>query len=167
MGFETPTAGSVRVLRWTRRPTGRSAVARLGYVAQSTGLYRGLSVADHLDLAGTLQEGLRCRRGQAPTGAAGRPAPPARGYAVRGQASQLALCIALGTHAPVLLLGEPLASRSTRWRATSSSTCSCRWSGSGVPALLSSHIVSDVAAACDGLVVLGSGQVTLQGAHPR
>jgi ABC-2 type transport system ATP-binding protein len=138
------------------------AVRRLGYVAQSTGLYRGLSVADHLDLAGTLRTGFDAAEARLRLEQLGIPLRQRAGTLSGGQASQLALCIALGTHAPVLVLDEPLASLDPLARHEFLNLLVSVVRERGATALLSSHIVSDVAAACDALVVLGNGRVTLQ-----
>lgn len=162
VGFETPTSGSVRVLGVDPATDRAGAVERLGYVAQSTGLYRGLSVADHLDLAGTLRRGFDAAEAKLRLDQLGIPLRQRAGTLSGGQASQLALCIALGTHAPVLLLDEPLASLDPLARHEFLNLLVSVVRERGATALLSSHIVSDVAAACDGLVVLGGGRVTLQ-----
>lgn len=162
IGFETPTAGSVRVLSVDPASDRAGAVERLGYVAQSTGLYRGLSAADHLDLAGTLRKGFDAAEARLRLEQLGIPLKQRAGTLSGGQASQLALCIALGTHAPVLLLDEPLASLDPLARHEFLNLLVSVVRERGATALLSSHIVSDVAAACDGLVVLGNGRVTLQ-----
>ena len=73
----------------------------------------------------------------------------------------MALCIALGTRAPVLLLDEPLASLDPLARHDFLALLVGAVRERGATALLSSHIVSDVEAACDQLVVLGGGRVTL------
>ena len=51
MGYERPTGGSVRVGGIDPRVDSVGALRQLGYVSQSTALYRGLTVADHLVLA--------------------------------------------------------------------------------------------------------------------
>jgi ABC-2 type transport system ATP-binding protein len=162
VGFERPSSGSVRVLGVDPAEDRAGAVERLGYVAQSTGLYRGLSVADHLDLAGTLRRGFDAAEARLRLDQLGIPLRQRAGTLSGGQASQLALCIALGTHAPVLLLDEPLASLDPLARHEFLNLLVSVVRERGATALLSSHIVSDVAAACDGLIVLGTGRVTLQ-----
>lgn len=162
VGFETPSSGSVRVQGIDPATDRAGAVQRLGYVAQSTGLYRGLSVADHLDLARTLRAGFDVGEARLRLEQLGIPLRQRAGTLSGGQASQLALCIALGTHAPVLLLDEPLASLDPLARHEFLNLLVTVVRERGATALLSSHIVSDVAAACDALVVLGNGRVTLQ-----
>jgi ABC-2 type transport system ATP-binding protein len=119
-------------------------------------------VADHLDLAGTLRRGFDAAEARLRLDQLGIPLRQRAGTLSGGQASQLALCIALGTHAPVLLLDEPLASLDPLARHDFLNLLVSVVRERGATALLSSHIVSDVAAACDSLVVLGSGRVTLQ-----
>ena len=63
----------------------------------------------------------------------------------------------------MLLLDEPLASLDPLARHDFLNVLVAAVRESGATALLSSHIVSDVEAACDQIVVLGSGRVTLQG----
>ncbi len=162
VGFETPTTGSVRVLGIDPATDRAAAIGRLGYVAQSTGLYRGLSVADHLTLAGTLRPGFHADEARLRLDQLGIPLDQRAGTLSGGQASQLALCVALGTQAPVLLLDEPLASLDPLARHDFLNLLVSVVRERGATALLSSHIVSDVAAACDALIVLGNGRVTLQ-----
>lgn len=162
VGLESPTGGSVRVLGVDPAADRAGAVERLGYVAQSTGLYRGLSVADHLDLAGTLRRGFDAEEARLRLDQLGIPLGQRAGTLSGGQAAQLSLCIAIGTHAPVLLLDEPLASLDPLARHDFINLLVSVVRERGATALLSSHIVSDVAAACDSLIVLGGGRVTLQ-----
>lgn len=73
------------------------------------------------------------------------------------------LAIALGTRADVLLLDEPLASLDPLARSEFLARVRMAVRDRGATALLSSHIVSDIAQVCDRLVVLGRGQVLLDG----
>jgi ABC-2 type transport system ATP-binding protein len=161
IGFEAPTAGSVRVMGIDPTVDRKEAIHRVGFVSQSSGLYRGLSVADHLDLAGTLRSGF-----DRPTAAArleefGIPLTQRAGDLSGGQAAQVTLSIALGTHATVLLLDEPLASLDPLARRDFLSVLVNEVRERGATALLSSHIVSDVESVCDSIIVLGSGRVML------
>lgn len=161
IGFEAPTTGSVRVMGIDPTVDRKEAIRRVGFVSQSSGLYRGLSVSDHLDLAGTLRSGF-----DRPTAAArleefGIPLSQKAGDLSGGQAAQVTLSIALGTHAPVLLLDEPLASLDPLARRDFLSVLVNEVRSRGATALLSSHIVSDVESVCDSIIVLGSGRVML------
>lgn len=162
VGFERPTRGQVRVDGIDPQEDRAGAVARLGYVSQSTTLYRGLTVAEHLDLAGTLRAGFDAAAARARLDELSIPLSQKAGSLSGGQAAQVALCIALGTGAPVLLLDEPLASLDPLARHDFLNVLLSAVRERGATALLSSHIVSDVEAVCDQLVVLGLGRVTLQ-----
>jgi ABC-2 type transport system ATP-binding protein len=161
VGFEKPTRGSASVMgadSWRERS---QALGHLGYVPQSPSLYDGLSVEDHLDLARQLRPSFdrdyaRSRLAQLDI-PAGRGARSLSG----GQQAQVALALALGTRAPILLLDEPLASLDPLARREFLHVLTDAVRGDGATALLSSHIVTDVEQACDRLIVLGVGRVLL------
>jgi ABC-2 type transport system ATP-binding protein len=162
MGFERPTRGGVRVGPIDPQADRAGALRQLGYVSQSTALYRGLSVADHLDLAAGLRAGFDSDAARARLEQLAIPLSQKAGALSGGQAAQVALCLALGTGAPVLLLDEPLASLDPLARHDFLNVVLSTVRDQGATVLLSSHIVSDVEAVCDQLVVLGLGRVTLQ-----
>jgi ABC-2 type transport system ATP-binding protein len=161
VGFEKPTRGSVRVAGMDPWKDRSGALAHLGYVPQSPALYDGLSVDDHLDLARQLRPGFD--RDYARERLAQLDIPPDRGGRdlSGGQQAQVALAIALGTRAPILLLDEPLASLDPLARREFLHILTDAVRGEGTTALLSSHIVTDVEQACDRLIVLGVGRVLL------
>jgi ABC-2 type transport system ATP-binding protein len=125
-------------------------------------LYRGLSVADHLTLAQGLRAGFDTGAARTRLEQLGIPLSQKAGALSGGQAAQVALCLALGTGAPVLLLDEPLASLDPLARHDFLNVVLTAVRERGATVLLSSHIVSDVEAVCDQLVVVGQGRVTLQ-----
>jgi ABC-2 type transport system ATP-binding protein len=161
VGFEKPTSGSVTVMGidpWRDRSR---ALAKVGYVPQSPALYDGLSVDDHLDLAVQLRPGFD--RAYAEQRMAQLDIPAGRGARSLsgGQQAQVALALALGTRASILLLDEPLASLDPLARREFLHVVTDAVRGDGTTALLSSHIVTDVEQACDRLIVLGVGRVLL------
>ena len=161
VGFEKPTRGSSAVMGvdpWRERS---GALASVGYVPQSPALYDSLSVHDHLDLAVQLRPGFD--RAYARQRLAQLDIPADRGgrSLSGGQQAQVALALALGTRAPVLLLDEPLASLDPLARREFLHVVTEAVRGDGATALLSSHIVTDVEQACDRLIVLGVGKVLL------
>ena len=161
VGFEKPTRGSVRVAGIDPWKDRSGALAHLGYVPQSPALYDGLSVDDHLDLARQLRPGFD--RDYARERLAQLDIPADRGgrNLSGGQQAQVALAIALGTRAPILLLDEPLASLDPLARREFLHVLTDAVRGDGATALLSSPIVTDVEQACDRLIVLGVGRVLL------
>jgi ABC-2 type transport system ATP-binding protein len=162
VGFEQPTRGRVLVGGVDPQRDRAGAVNQLGYVSQSTALYRGLTVGEHLVLASTLRAGFDERAARDRLDQLAIPLSQKGGSLSGGQAAQVALCLALGTGAPVLLLDEPLASLDPLARHDFLNMVVSVVRERGATALLSSHIVSDVDAACDQLMVLGLGRVTLQ-----
>lgn len=161
VGFEKPTGGSVSVMGidpWRDRSR---ALAKVGYVPQSPALYDGLSVDDHLDLAVQLRPGFDRAYAQQRLAQLDIPAGRGARSLSGGQQAQVALALALGTRAPILLLDEPLASLDPLARREFLHVVTDAVRADGATALLSSHIVTDVEQACDRLIVLGVGRVLL------
>jgi ABC-2 type transport system ATP-binding protein len=162
VGFERPTSGSVRVAGidpWRDR-TG--ALDHVGYVPQSPALYDGLTVEDHLDMAVLLRPSFDRALARERLDELGIPHTASARSLSGGQQAQVALALALGTRAEVLLLDEPLASLDPLARREFLHVVTDAVRTDGATALLSSHIVTDVEQACDGLIVLGVGRVLLR-----
>lgn len=161
VGFERPTQGRVLVGGvdpWRDRG---KAVALTAYLPQVPALYPELSAAEHVDLAHHYRPDLdRAEALSRLTDLAvplDRPAKALSG----GQAAQLGLAIALATHAPILLLDEPMASLDPLARREFIDALRDGVSAAGASAVLSSHVVSDIEQAADWLVVLGVGHKLL------
>jgi ABC-2 type transport system ATP-binding protein len=161
VGFERPTRGSVRVAGIDPWKDRSGALAKLGYVPQSPSLYDGLSVEDHLDLARQLRPGFDRDYARNRLAQLDIPADQSARDLSGGQQAQVALALALGTRAPILLLDEPLASLDPLARREFLHVLTDAVRVDGATALLSSHIVTDVEQSCDRLVVLGVGKVLL------
>lgn len=161
IGFERPTAGSVRLLGIDPITHHADAIREVGYVSQSTGLYLGLSVGDHLELAETLRRRFDRAVATERLDQLGIRMGQRAGELSGGQQAHLALSIAVATRAPVLILDEPLASLDPLARHEFLQVLATDVASRGATALLSSHIVSDVESVCDHLVVLGAGRVML------
>jgi ABC-2 type transport system ATP-binding protein len=162
-GLERPAAGQARVYGvdpWRQR---RRAIAQLGYVPQAPALYRSLTVMQHLDLASTERDGYDVALARRYLADLAVPLSAKGAELSGGQRAQVSLAIALGTRARVLLLDEPMASLDPLARREFLAVLTTAVSESGATALLSSHVVSDIEDACERLVVLGEGQVLLDG----
>ncbi|HEY7333229.1 MAG TPA: ABC transporter ATP-binding protein [Candidatus Limnocylindria bacterium] len=161
VGFERPTRGGVTVAGvdpWRDRS---EALAHLGYVPQSPSLYDALTVDDHLELAIMLRPSFDRAYAQSRLEQLGIPLAQSARSLSGGQQAQVALAMALGTRAEILLLDEPLASLDPLARREFLHVLTDAVRADGATALLSSHIVTDVEQACDRLVVLGVGRVLL------
>jgi ABC-2 type transport system ATP-binding protein len=161
IGFERPTRGGVTVAGidpWRDRS---GVLGQVGYVPQSPALYDGLSVDDHLDLAVQLRLDFDRPYARQRLDQLGIPGNQGAKSLSGGQQAQVALALALGTRAKVLLLDEPLASLDPLARREFLHVLTDAVRSDGATALLSSHIVTDVEQACDRLVVLGVGKILL------
>jgi ABC-2 type transport system ATP-binding protein len=163
LGFERPTAGFVTVDGIDPGRQRTMALARIGYVGQEMGLYRQLTAAEHLELATTLRVGFD-RTGAAERLAArdiplGVPTAELSG----GQQAQIALSLALGTDAPVLLLDEPVARLDPLARLDFLSALRDAVRADGRTVLLASHIIGDLEGVSDALVVLAPAAVMFHG----
>src|SRR5450759_1149239 len=161
LGFERPDEGRLLVFGIDPRRDRTKAVNSVGYVPQSASLYRNLTIGDHLTLARAARASFDRPYALGRVRTAGlseeRPIADLSG----GEQAQVALALALGTLAPLLLLDEPLASLDPLARREFLTTLADDVRGRGATALLSSHIVTDVEQACDRLAVLADGRLVL------
>ncbi|GAA1937225.1 ABC transporter ATP-binding protein [Kitasatospora viridis] len=161
-GLARPTSGTIRVLGAV--PAADPAhLARVGFVAQDTPVYRELSVAEHLHLGERLNprwDGDLARRR---VDRAGLDPRQRAGRLSGGQRAQLALALAAGKRPELLILDEPAAALDPVARATFLEHLVESVEELGATALLSSHALADVEQVCDHLVVLADGQVQLAG----
>ena len=161
VGFERPTRGGVTVGGIDPWKDRSGVLGLVGYVPQSPALYDGLSVDDHLDLAVLLRPDFDRPYARQRLDQLGIPGDQGAKSLSGGQQAQVALALALGTRARILLLDEPLASLDPLARREFLHVLTDAVRSDGATALLSSHIVTDVEQACDRLVVLGVGRILL------
>ncbi len=161
IGFERPSAGSVAVLGVDPFRDRAAALDRLGYVSQRPALYRGLTVEDHVQLAGVLRRGFDRALAERRLDELDIPLDQDTRTLSGGQQAQVMLALALGTHAPVLVLDEPLASLDPLARREFLHVLVDEVRAEGATAVLSSHVITDVEQACDRIVVLGGGRKIL------
>jgi ABC-2 type transport system ATP-binding protein len=161
-GMLAPTTGTVEVLGG--RPAGGPAqLARVGYVAQDTPTYAGLSVADHLRLGARMNpgwdDGLARRRitqlGLDPGQKAGKLSG--------GQRAQLALTLALAKRPELLILDEPIASLDPRARHEFLQVLMNATAEQELSVVMSSHLVADLERVSDFLVILVASRVQVDG----
>src|SRR5690242_951565 len=139
-------------------------MARVGFVAQDHPLYPGFSVADLLRMGRSLN--VRWDQVLAERRLADLDIPlTARvGKLSGGQQSQVALALALGKRAPLLVLDEPLANLDPLARRDFMRVLMAAVAEDGLTVLLSSHVIADLEPVCDHLVLLNQGRVQLAGA---
>jgi ABC-2 type transport system ATP-binding protein len=162
VGLLPATTGTIKVLG--KAPAADPAQRRrVGFVAQDTPAYAGLSVADHLRLGARLNPGwdddLARRRieriGLDPDQRAGRLSG--------GQRAQLALTMAIAKRPELLILDEPVASLDPLARREFLDDLEAAIGEHGISVLLSSHLIADLEQACDYLIALTASHVQLAG----
>jgi ABC-2 type transport system ATP-binding protein len=161
VGFERPTGGRMTVMGedpWRNRG---QAIRHAGYVPQNASLYRSLTVDHHLDMAASLRPHFDRVIARRRLDDLGIPLDRRADELSGGQQAQVGLALALGTRAEVLLLDEPLAALDPLARREFLGILVGAVRAEGSTALLSSHVITDIEAACDRLIVLGDGLVLL------
>ncbi|GAB4003346.1 ABC transporter ATP-binding protein [Glycomyces albus] len=161
-GLIRPTAGTIEVLG-TRPAADAAQLARVGFVAQDTPVYTGLSVADHLRMGQHLNPAWdrafaenRIRQlGLDPTKKAGRLSG--------GQKAQLALTIAAAKRPELLIFDEPVAALDPLARRAFLQNLMEFVAEIDVSVILSSHLISDVERVCDHLIVLAESRLQVAG----
>ncbi len=109
VGLLAPTRASISVLGG--RPAGTPAqLARVGFVAQDTPVYAGLSVAGHLRMGAWLNPGWDDEFAERRISRLGLDPRQRAGSLSGGQRAQLALTLAIAKRPELLLLDEPVAS---------------------------------------------------------
>jgi ABC-2 type transport system ATP-binding protein len=161
-GLLRPTSGTIEVLG-CRPGDGTGQLARVGFVAQDTPIYAGLSVGDHLRLGAWLNPGWDGELAERRTRALGLDPARRAGRLSGGQRAQLALTLAIAKRPDLLSLDEPVASLDPLARREFHRNLMEAVADSGVSVLLSSHLVADLERVCDYLVVIVASNVRLSG----
>jgi ABC-2 type transport system ATP-binding protein len=109
VGLLSPTTGTIEVLG--DRPAGSpEELGRVGFVAQDTPTYSGLSVADHLQLGAHLNPTWDRAMAESRIDQLGLDPHQKAGKLSGGQRAQLALTLAVAKRPELLILDEPVAS---------------------------------------------------------
>jgi len=161
-GMLAPTTGTVEVLGG-RPAAGPGQLARVGYVAQDTPTYAGLSVADHLRLGAHLNPRWDAAMARARIEQLGLDPKQKAGKLSGGQRAQLALTVALAKRPELLILDEPVASLDPLARREFLQSLLEAVVDQGLSVVLSSHLVADLERACDYLIVLIGSRVQIAG----
>jgi len=109
VGLLAPTAGTITVLGG-EPASGPGQLAKVGFVAQDTPVYAGLSVADHLRLGAHLNPAWDAAYAERRIGRIGLDPAQRAGKLSGGQRAQLALTLAIAKRPRLLILDEPVAS---------------------------------------------------------
>src|SRR6266700_2945451 len=162
VGLLAPTAGTIEVLGG--RPAADPAqLARVGFLAQDSPVYAGLSVADHLKLGARLNPGWDAGLARGRVGRLDLDPGQKAGTLSGGQRAQLALTLAVAKRPELLILDEPVASLDPLARREFLQDLMEATAEQGLSVVLSSHLVGDLERVCDYLIVLVGSRVRVAG----
>ncbi|MDM7854567.1 ABC transporter ATP-binding protein [Cellulomonas alba] len=161
-GLLEPTSGTATVLGG-RPSSGPEQLARVGFVAQDTPTYSGLTIRDHLRLGAHLNARWDAGLAEARVARLGLDPDQKAGRLSGGQRAQLALTLAMGKRPELLLLDEPVASLDPLARREFLGGLMEFVAEQGATVVLSSHLVTDLERVCDHLVLLAASHVQVSG----
>jgi ABC-2 type transport system ATP-binding protein len=161
-GLLAPSAGAIEVLGGPPA-AGPEQLARVGYVAQDTPTYAGLSVDDHLRLGARLNPGWDDGLARDRIARLGLDVSLRAGKLSGGQRAQLALTLGIAKRPELLILDEPVASLDPLARREFLQDLMEAVAEHEFSVVLSSHLVSDLERVCDHLIVLVASRVQLAG----
>jgi ABC-2 type transport system ATP-binding protein len=162
VGLLAPTSGTIEVLG-AAPASGPDQLARVGFVAQDTSAYSGLSVADHLRLGAHLNPTWDQDMAESRIEQLDLDPGQKAGKLSGGQKAQLALTLAVAKRPELLILDEPVASLDPLARREFLQILMETVAEDEVSVILSSHLVADLERVCDYLVILVASRVQIAG----
>jgi ABC-2 type transport system ATP-binding protein len=162
VGLLRPSAGSISVLDG-KPGAGPDQLAKVGFVAQDTPTYSGLSVKKHLRMGACLNPNWDGDLAIQRIDELGLDPRQKAGSLSGGQRAQLALTLAVAKRPELLVLDEPVASLDPLARREFLQDLMTIVAEHGVSVVLSSHLTADLERVCDYVVLLVSSQVQVAG----
>ena len=166
VGMLAPTTGTIEVLGG-RPGDGPDQLARVGYVAQDTPTYAGLTVEEHLRLGRHLNPRWDDTLARDRISRLGVDLARKASRLSGGQRAQLALTLGIAKRPELLVLDEPVASLDPLARREFlqdlMEAVAEQEAENGLSVILSSHLVSDLERVCDHLIVLVDSRVRVAG----
>lgn len=161
-GLIAPTSGEIKVLG-VRPGMTAAQLAKVGFVAQETPVYSGLSIADHLKLGARLNPSWDHQLAQGRLQQLGLNPDQKAGQLSGGQRAQLALTLAAAKRPELLIFDEPVASLDPLARRAFLANLMEFVAELNVSVILSSHLLGDLERVCDYLIVMASSRVQVAG----
>jgi ABC-2 type transport system ATP-binding protein len=162
VGLLTPTAGRIEVLGG-RPASSAEQLARVGFVAQDTPTYTGLSTAEHLRFGARTNPRWDHRLAADRITQLGLDPAQKAGKLSGGQRAQLALTLAIAKRPDLLILDEPVASLDPLARREFLQSLMAYIAEHTVGVILSSHLIADLERVCDYLIVIAASRVRVAG----
>lgn len=161
-GMLEPTTGSIVVLG--KKPASDPGqLARVGYVAQDTPTYSGMSVEDHLRFGAHMNPAWDNGLALARVKQLGLDLKQKAGKLSGGQRAQLALTLAIAKRPQLLMLDEPIASLDPLARREFLQILMEATAEQELSVVMSSHLVADLERVADYLIVLVASRVQISG----
>ncbi len=161
-GMLAPTTGTIEVLG-SKPASGPEQLAKVGYVAQDTPTYAGLSVEDHLRFGAHMNPGWDAALAHKRMSQLGIDPKQKAGKLSGGQRAQLALTLAIAKRPELLILDEPIASLDPLARREFLQVLMETTAEHEISVVMSSHLVADLERVTDYLIVLMSSRVQVTG----
>jgi ABC-2 type transport system ATP-binding protein len=158
-GLLAPTAGRIEVLGGPPAP----GSPRVGFVAQDTPVYAGLTVEEHLRFGAHLNPSWDRQLAERRIDQLGLDPAQRAGKLSGGQRAQLALTVAIAKRPELLLLDEPVAALDPLARREFLQGLMEYVADEGTSVVMSSHLVTDLERVCDHLIVLVRSRVQVTG----
>jgi ABC-2 type transport system ATP-binding protein len=165
-GLVEPTSGTISVLG--DRPAASAAqLARVGFVAQDTPVYSGMTVGNHMRLGARLNPAWDQRLAERRIRQVGLDPAQKAGHLSGGQRAQLALTIAAAKRPDLLVFDEPVAALDPLARRQFLQNLMEFVAELEVSVVVSSHLLGDLERICNYLILLASSKVQLTGEVDR
>ncbi|MDX3230903.1 ABC transporter ATP-binding protein [Streptomyces sp. ME19-01-6] len=156
-----PTTGTVRV--FGADPRSPEARRRIAFVAQDKPLYPRFTVAETLRLGRELNPGWDQSAAERVVAEAEVPLTARVGSLSGGQRTCVALALALGKRADLLLLDEPMADQDPLRRHRMMGALMAEAAEHGTSVVISTHVLAELDGVCDFLLLIGGGRLRLAG----
>jgi ABC-2 type transport system ATP-binding protein len=156
-----PSAGTIRV--FGADPADDGARRRIAFLAQDKPLYPNFTVDETLRLGRELNPGWDQATALRILGDAAIPLTARVKTLSGGQRTRVALALALGKRAELLLMDEPMADLDPLMRLELLGALMAEAAEYGTTMVISSHILAELSEACDYVLLVNGGHVRLAG----
>ncbi|MGY0062633.1 ABC transporter ATP-binding protein [Streptomyces sp. LZ34] len=156
-----PTTGTLRV--FGADPRSAEARRRIAFVAQDKPLYPRFTVAETLRLGRELNPGWDQSAAERVIAETEVPPTARVGSLSGGQRTCVALALALGKRADLLLLDEPMADQDPLRRHRMMGALMAEAAEHGTSVVISTHVLAELDGVCDFLLLIGGGRIRLAG----
>lgn len=160
-GLLSATAGKVRVLGM--QPGRKGTHPGLAFLAQEKPLFRHFTVGDMLKAGKAMNAQWDATYARTLVDDARVPITARIHTLSGGQRTRVALALAMGRRPQILMLDEPLAELDPLARQEVMQAVMQEVAETGMTVLLSSHVLNDVEAVCDHMLLLADGRVQIGG----